>query len=118
MRTLRLLTDRLESSPLSSHAAAALLEDRGTAGHASGTPFSAEWPNPNLFGVLRRQASASRDTESNGSDSVGQGRRTARSGGDGEQLARWACDAVDAANEWPALPRPRVARNGQLKGHG
>jgi ribosomal-protein-alanine N-acetyltransferase len=63
MRTLRLLTDRLELKPLPAQVAAALPEDREAACRALGSRLSAEWPDPNLFGLLRRHASASVDTE-------------------------------------------------------
>ncbi len=60
---LRLFTDRLELTPLPAEAAAALPEDREAAGHALGAGLSAEWPDPGLVGLLRRQAHASADTE-------------------------------------------------------
>ena len=63
MRTLKLLTDRLELKPLPGQAAAALLEDREAAGRVLGARLSAQWPDPNLDGVLRRHAGASVDSE-------------------------------------------------------
>jgi [ribosomal protein S5]-alanine N-acetyltransferase len=63
MRALKLLTDRLELKPLPRQAAAALPEDREAACRALGSPLSAEWPDTNLFGVLRRHAEKSVDAE-------------------------------------------------------
>jgi len=63
MQMLGLLTDRLELKPLPVKAAAALPEDREMVGRALGSQLSEEWPDPNLFDVLRRHAGASVDTE-------------------------------------------------------
>jgi [ribosomal protein S5]-alanine N-acetyltransferase len=63
MRTLRLLTDRLELKPLPAAAAAALPEERAAASRALGAPLTSEWPDPSLSGLLRRHASASAEAE-------------------------------------------------------
>ena len=63
MGTLRLVTDHLELKPLPAQAAAALPEDREAACRTLGARIPAEWPDPNLVGVLRRHAGASVDTE-------------------------------------------------------
>jgi [ribosomal protein S5]-alanine N-acetyltransferase len=63
METLRLVTDRLELEPLPAQAAAALPEDREAASRTLGARISAEWPDPNLVGVLRRHAGAPVDLE-------------------------------------------------------
>lgn len=60
---LRLLTDRLELTPLPVESAAALPDDREAASRALGSELSPEWPDPNLHGVLRRHAGASAGTE-------------------------------------------------------
>jgi [ribosomal protein S5]-alanine N-acetyltransferase len=56
MGELRLLTDRLELKPLPVQAAEALPRDRQTASRVLGSRLCAEWPDPNLLGVLRRHA--------------------------------------------------------------
>jgi ribosomal-protein-alanine N-acetyltransferase len=63
MRTLGLLTERLELKPMPAPAAAALPENRATASRALGVRLPAEWPHSGLFGLLRRQAAASEYTE-------------------------------------------------------
>ncbi len=63
MRALRLVTERLELKPLPASAARALPEDRDGASRDLGARIPAEWPHPDLLGVLRRQAAASRNAE-------------------------------------------------------
>ena len=63
MGILRLLTERLELRPLPALAAAALPENRAEASRALGVRLHAEWPHPELVGLLHRQAAASADTE-------------------------------------------------------
>ncbi len=60
---LRLLTERLELTPLPARAAAAMPDDREAAARALGARLSAEWPDPSFLGVLRRHARASADAE-------------------------------------------------------
>lgn len=63
MRALQLLTERLELKSLSAQAAAALPEDRENACRDIGAQLAEAWPDPDLLGVLRRQAAASPDSE-------------------------------------------------------
>ena len=63
MRTLRLLTERLELTPLPARAAAALPQNREEASRALGVRLPAEWPHPGLWGLVHRQANVSTDTE-------------------------------------------------------
>lgn len=58
MSTVRLRTDRLELMPLPVATAAALPSQRKEVGRNLGVHLPAEWPDPNLLGVLRRHASA------------------------------------------------------------
>jgi ribosomal-protein-alanine N-acetyltransferase len=59
----RLETERLALTPLPARAAAALPEDREAAARHLTAPLDAEWPGPDLLGVLHRQAAASPETE-------------------------------------------------------
>jgi [ribosomal protein S5]-alanine N-acetyltransferase len=63
MPALRLQTDRLDLQPLPGLVAAALPDDRETARRALGAELDPEWPDPNLHGVLRRQAEQPAGTE-------------------------------------------------------
>jgi len=63
MQMLGLLTDGLELKPLPVQAAAALPDDREAVCRALGSQLSEEWPDPNLFDVLRRHAGASIEAE-------------------------------------------------------
>jgi len=63
MRTLRLLTERLELTPLPARAAAALPQNREEASRALGVGLPAEWPHPGLWGLAQRQANVSTDAE-------------------------------------------------------
>jgi [ribosomal protein S5]-alanine N-acetyltransferase len=63
MRTLRLVTERLELKPLPAGVAGALPEDREGACRQLGARLPDEWPHPDLLGVLRRHALASGDAE-------------------------------------------------------
>lgn len=63
MPTVRLRTDRLELTPLPVTTAAALPDGREEVGRNLGVHLPAEWPDPNLLGVLRRHASAPAEAE-------------------------------------------------------
>jgi ribosomal-protein-alanine N-acetyltransferase len=59
----RLETNRLELKPLPAPTAAALPEDRERAQRDLGARLPAAWPQPDLLGVLARQAALTADTE-------------------------------------------------------
>ena len=59
----RLVTERLALTPLPAQAAAALPEDREAASRHLTAPLDAEWPGPDLLGVLHRQAAAAPGAE-------------------------------------------------------
>lgn len=61
--SLALLTEHLELRPLPVPAAALLPEDREAAAGAVEAALDAEWPDPNLLGVLRRHADAPPELE-------------------------------------------------------
>jgi ribosomal-protein-alanine N-acetyltransferase len=63
MGSLRLVTERLELTPLPAAAAAALPDDREGASHHLGARLDAEWPGPDLLGILPRQADAADEAE-------------------------------------------------------
>lgn len=63
MPSSRLFTERMELRPLPAPAAAALPEDRNEASRILGATLSADWPQPDLLGVLPRQAATSPGTE-------------------------------------------------------
>jgi [ribosomal protein S5]-alanine N-acetyltransferase len=63
MSILRLLTDRLQLQPIPRQAAAVLPDGRDEVCRPLGARLDVEWPDPNLFGVLRRHAQASSGTE-------------------------------------------------------
>jgi ribosomal-protein-alanine N-acetyltransferase len=60
---LRLTTERLELRPLPAHAAAALPEGREEVSRILGARLDPEWPDPQLLGVLRRQAGTAPQAE-------------------------------------------------------
>lgn len=60
---LRLITERLELKPLTSQAAAALSENQEEASRIIGAIFPAEWPQPDLLGILALRAPSSPEAE-------------------------------------------------------
>lgn len=57
------MTERLELKPLPARAAGALPEYPEEASRQLGARLPAQWPHPDLLGVLRRHAAASLETE-------------------------------------------------------
>jgi len=60
---LKLITERLELKPLTSQAAAALSENQDEASRILGATFPAEWPRPDLLGILAIRAPSSPEAE-------------------------------------------------------